>query len=223
MTKQTWTTVGAGALALAIVCTLTWSIHRSSQKRELQQRVVAVVEDSTTRLREALTLLTAGPEAHAELEAHFTALEGSVGTTQTLDASIHPALVEAAYAYVTDVHALLRRQLAVEAGRDAVRADVGELSNHLRAAGTRSPEWIHQALALKQRVEKSFLDFRMAAGGLEKSLRSLNDTSQRLGAFVPAAAVIERDPISAAEKHLLALSAQVEQQVQSARNLIAAG
>jgi hypothetical protein len=222
MTKQSWIAIGAGALALA-VCTLAWWAHRESQKRELHQQVVAVVQDSTTRLREALGLLTAGPEARAELEADFTALEASIGRTRALNASIHPALVEAAHAYVTDVHALLRRQLALHAGRDAVRADVGEIGHHLHAAGTRSPEWIGQALALKQRLEKSFFDYRLAAGGLEKSLHTLIDTSLRLQAFVPADAIIESDPIVAAQRRLLELSTEVERQVESARKLPAAG
>lgn len=223
MTKHSWITVGVGALALTIACAVAWWAYRGTQKRELQQDVVALVQDSTARLREALGLLTAGAEARAKLEAHFTALKGSVGKTQALDASIYPALVHAADAYVTDVHALLRRQLALHAGRDAVRVDIGEIHNHLRAAGTRSPDWIRQALALNQRLERSFFDYRFAAGGLEKSLRSLDDTSLRLRTFVPATVVIEEDLIFAAEKRLLELSMQIEQQVENGRKLPAGG
>ena len=219
LTKRSWVTIGVGALALAIACALAWWAYKEAQKRALQRDVVALVQDSTARLREALEVLPAGAEARAGLEAHFTALEGSVEKMQALDASMQPELVEAAYAYVTDVHALLRRQLALHAGRDAVRVDIGEINNHLRAIGTRSPEWIHQALALNQRLEKSFFDYRLAAGGLEKSLRALRDTGPRLRSFVPAAVVIEEDPMLAAEKRLLELSTQIEQQVQTARNL----
>jgi hypothetical protein len=223
MTKHSWVKVSVGALALVIACTVAWWAYRGIQKRELQREVVALVQDSTAHLREALGLLTAGAEAPAKLEAHFTALEGSIGKTQALNASIHPALVQAADAYITDVHALLRRQLALHAGRDAVRVDVGEINNHLRTAGTRSPEWIHQALALNQRLEKSFFDYRFAAGGLEKSLRALEDTSRYLRSFVPAAVVIEEDLIVAAQKRLLELSSQIEQQVVNARKLPAGG
>ena len=219
MTKHSRMTVGVAALALAAVCALAWWAYRESQKRELQQNVVAVVQDSTARLREALGLLTTGAEARAKLEADFTALEGSVGKVQRLDASIYPALVHAAGAYVTDVHALLRRELALHAGRDAVSVDIGEIDDHLRTAGTRSQDWIHQALALNKRLETSFFDYRFAAGGLEKSLRSLGETSLGLRAFVPAGMVIEEDLIVAAEKRLLELSTRVEQEVGNARRL----
>jgi len=100
------------------------------------------------------------------------------------------------------VHALLRRELALHAGRDAVRVDIGEIENHLRAAGTRSQDWISQALALNQRLQKSFFNYRFAAGGLEKSLRSLVDTSVGLRNLVPAGVVIEQDLILADAEQL---------------------
>jgi len=219
MTKHSWTTVSVGAVALALVCALGWWAYKETQKRQLQQNVVAVVQDSTTRLREAVGMLTTDAEARVKLEAHFSALEGSVGKVQRLNASINPALVQATEAYITDVHALLRRELALHAGRDAVRVDIGEIDNHLRAAGTRSQDWIHQALALNQRLQKSFFDYRFAAGGLEKSLRSLVDTSLGLRNLVPAGVVIEEDLILAAEQRLLELSTRMDQEVQNARKL----
>ncbi len=219
MTKHFRITVGVGALVLAIACALAWWVYKETQKRELQRNVVALVQDSTFRLREALGLLTAGAEVRPQLEAHFTALEGNVGKMQALNARIYPVLVQTADAYITDVQALLRRQLALHAGRDAVRIDIGEMNNHLRAAGTRSPEWIGQALALNQRLEKSFFDYRLAAGGLEKSLRALDDSSLSLRMFVPAGAVIEEDLLSATQKRLLEVSTQLEQQVENARKL----
>jgi hypothetical protein len=217
--RHSWSTVGVGALALAIASTVAWWLYRAIQKRELQQDVVALAQDSTVRLRETLGLLAAGPEARPKLEAHFSVLEGSVGKTQALDRSLSPELVRAAHAYVTDVHALLRRQLALHAGRDAVHGDIGQINHHLRAAGNRSPAWIHHALVLNQRLQRSFFDYRLAAGGLEKSLDSLRDTGPMLRTLVPATVVIEEEPVSAARKRLLELSAQMEQQVAGARTL----
>jgi hypothetical protein len=170
-------------------------------------------------LREALGLLTTDARARGKLEADFAALEGNVAETQAMNRSLNPELVSAAHAYVTDVHALLRRVLALHAGRDAVHTDIAQINNHLRAAGTRSPDWIRQALVLNQRLDKSFFDYRFAAGGLEKSLRTLHDTGQQMRAFLPAAAVVEEGSVSAAEKRLLELTAQLEQQVANAKRL----
>jgi len=219
MTKHSWIKVGVAALVLALACWLAWWAYKGVQERELQRQVIMLVQDSTVRLREALGLLTADSDGRAKLEADFAALNGIVGKTHALDLSLNQELVQAADAYVTDVQALLRRQLALHAGRDAVRVDISEISNHLRAAGTRSPEWISQALALNQRLEKSFFDYRFAAGGLEKSFHALGDTGQRLRTFVPAGAVIEQDLLVSADRNLLELSTQIEQQVKNVRKL----
>jgi hypothetical protein len=219
MTNQSWIKFGVSALALAVVGTLGMWAYNEAQRREVQRQVAALAQDSTDRLRETLGLLSAGAEARPTLEAHFAALEDAVQATRRLDASVDPGLVSAATAYVTDVHALLRRAVALHAGRDAVRSEIGAINSHLRAAGTRSTDWISQALALQQRLSSSFLDYRLAAGGLEKSLTSLRDTSQNLRSFVPPAAVIEAEQLSSAEKRVAELTAQLEPEIENAKRL----
>lgn len=219
MTNQPGIKVGVWALALAIACTMAWSVYKVAQKRMLEREVVALAQDSTARMREALGLLAAGPEARPQLEADFSAVEDNIGKTQALAASVNPKLVQAAERYATDAQTLLRRELALHAARDAVHLSIGEINSHLRAAGARSPAWISQALALKQRLEKSFFDYRLAAGGLEKSFHYLSDTGRKLQSFVPSVAVIEESQIAAMKKRLLELSAQLEQEVDKARRL----
>jgi hypothetical protein len=219
MTNQSWIKIGVAALILAIVGTLGLWAHNEAQRREVQRQIAALAQDATDRLRETLALLSAGAEARPTLEAHFAALEDAVKAMQRLDASVDPELVSAATAYVTDVHALLRRAIALHSGRDAVRSEIAAIDNHLRAAGTRSTDWISQALALQQRLSSSFLDYRLAAGGLEKSLTSLRDTSETLRSFVPAAAVIEAEQLSSAEKQVAELTAQLEPEIENAKKL----
>jgi hypothetical protein len=219
MTNQSWIKIGVAALALAVVGALGLWAYKEAQRREVQRQVAALAQDSTDRLRETLGLLSAGAEARRTLEAHFAALEDAVQATQRLDASVDPELVSAATAYVTDVHALLRRTIALHTGRDAVRSEIAAVSSHLRAAGSRSTDWISQALALQQRLSSSFLDYRLAAGGLEKSLTSLRDTSETLRSFVPAAAVIEAEQLSSAEKQVAELTAQLEPEIENAKKL----
>jgi len=219
VTKTSTIRLGIAAVVLAVALALAWWGTRTYQKRELQQEVVALVRDSTSRLQEALGLMTAGVEVRARLEASFGALQGNVEKLQSMDARLDPPLVRAAEAYITDVHALLRRQLATHGARDALRADLTEIAEHLRSAGGRSADWIKRALALKQRLEKNFFDYRFASGGLEKSLRALHDTRKGLEPLVPPTLLIYATLLSAAEKQLLEMSEQIRQQVENARKL----
>jgi hypothetical protein len=217
MKKQYW--IAVGVLALAIVCALAWWGYREVKKRELQQEVAARAQDSTTRLRDALGVLGAGAEARAVLDAHSTALKEHVETMQAFDASLRPDLVRAADAYVTDVQALLRRQLAAHAGRDAIQRDIGEINEHLRGASTRTTAWFGEALALSKRLDKSSFDYRLAAGGIEKSLDALEESGQKLRAVLPSAVTVEKDLLVKAKHRLHELSAQIEQQAKNARKL----
>ena len=219
-TKTTfWIKTGAAALVLAIACALGWWAYQGKQKRVLQEDVLALVQNSTARLREAISLMPAGAEARAKLEAGFAAVKGSVEKLQASNVSLNPPLVYAADAYITDVQALLRRQLAMVAGREAVRADIDAINEHLRAAGKRSQEWFRQALPLRQRLDKSFFDYRLAAGGLDKSLRSLANSRKDLEAQVPAELLVGQKELFAARNKLLELTTQFEQQVEAAKRL----
>ena len=221
MTKSSYLRFGiaAAVLAVALALALVWWGYKAYKKNELQQNVVVLVQDSTSRLQEALGLMTAGVEVRGRLEASFAALQVSVERLQAMDATLNPPLVRAAEAYLTDVHALLRRQLATHGGRDAVRADLTEIVAHMRSAGGRSEEWIRQALALKQRLEKNYFDYRFAAGGLEKSLLALHDTRKGLEPFIPPTLLIYASLISSAEKQLLEMSEQLKKQVENTRKL----
>ena len=207
------------ALALAIVLALGWSGYRALKRSDLQKDTLALVQDSTVLLREALGLVAAGAEVRGRLEASFAAVQTSVRRVQALDASLNPALVRAADAYVTDVHAFLRRQIETHKSRDAVRGDIVELSDHLRAAGERSTAWIGRALELKKRMEKDFFDYRFAAGGMDKSFSALRETRKSFEPLAVPASVIDELLIVEAQERVQAASAQLAKEVENARQL----
>ena len=209
----------AWVLALALVSGLGWWGHRAIKKSELQRTTLAVVQDSTVLLREALGLVAAGPEIRTRLESSSRDLEKNVQRLQSLDVSLNPPLVRAADAYVTDVQALLRRQLDTHKSRDAVRVAMNDLSDHLRAAGDRSPGWIRRALELKQRMDRDYFDYRFAAGGLDKSFSALRETRKAFDPLAVNATVVDELLITEAQERIKGASAQLDREVEAARKL----
>ena len=59
----------AWTLALALVCGSGWWAYRAVKKNELQRSTLALVQDSTVLLREALGLVAAGAEIRTRLES----------------------------------------------------------------------------------------------------------------------------------------------------------
>jgi hypothetical protein len=207
------------ALALALALGIGWWAYRTVKKSELEKTTLHLVQDSTVLLREALGLVAAGPEVRGRLEATFATLQTSVQKVHKLDASLNPPLVRAADAYVTDVHAFLRRQIETHKARDALRADVTELSDHLRSAGERSSAWIGRALELKKRLEKDFFDYRFASGGLDKSFGALRETRKAFEPLAINATVVDELLIIEAHERVKAGAAQLANEVEKARQL----
>ena len=209
----------AWALAVALVSGLGWWGYRAIKKNELQRTTLALVQDSTVLLREALGLVAAGAEVRTRLEASARDVEKNVQKVQSLNASLNPPLVRAADAYVTDVQAFLRRQLDTHKSRDAVRAAMNDLSDHLRAAGDRSQGWIRRALELKQRMDKDYFDYRFASGGLDKSFSALRETRRAFDPLAVNATVVDELLIIEAQERMKSASAQLDREIEAARKL----
>ena len=209
----------AWALALVLVSGLGWWGYRAIKKSELQTAALALVQDSTVLLREALGLVAAGSEVRSRLESSYGELQKNVQKAQALDASLNPPLVRAADAYITDVHSFLRRQIDTHKSRDAVRVDMNELSDHLRSAGERSTGWIRRALELKQRLERDYFDYRFAAGGLDKSFGALRETRKAFDPLAVRATVVDELLIIEAQERMKGATAQLDKEVEAARQL----
>ena len=219
MPKSGVVKVIAWALAVALVSGLGWWGYRAVKKSELQRATLALVQDSTVLLRESLGLVAAGAEVRSRLEGSFSDLEKNVQKVQALNASLNPPLVRAADAYVTDVQAFLRRQLDAHKSRDAVRVAMNDLSDHLRAGGDRSPAWIRRAIELKQRMEKDYFDYRFAAGGLDKSFSALRESRKAFDPLAVNATVVDELLIVEAQERMKGLTAQLDKEVEAARQL----
>lgn len=209
----------AWALALALVCGLGWWGYRTIKKNELQRTTLALVQDSTVLLREALGLVAAGAEIRTRLESSSRDIDKNVQKVQSLNASLNPPLVRAADAYVTDVQAFLRRQIDAHKSRDAVRTAMHDLSDHLRSAGDRSQGWIRRALELKQKMDADYFNYRFAAGGLDKSFSALRETRKAFDPLGINATVVDELLIVEAQERMKGSSAQLDREVEAARKL----
>jgi len=212
-------TIAIAVLALLAAASLAYWGYSAYQKRELQGVVVALVADATSRVRETLQLPQSGAEDLETLEGHFKALTAATQRLSGLDTWRDPPLSDGAEQYLGEVQALLRRQIAVRRGRDAVLADVSALAEHLLATRGRSSNWVGEAIARKQRLERDIFDYRLAAGGLEKSLKALPDARQRLAPLVAPMPLLEDRLLSDARARLSEATKQIEQRVAVAGEL----
>lgn len=210
--------VAAAVVLLAVIAIAYWG-HSGYKKREMRGAVAALVAEASSRLRDALQPRAAGADELERLEGHFKALASIAQRLSQLEIRRDPPLGEAAQQYVDEAHALLRRQLAVQRASDKLRADLNALTEHIGAARVRSSDWIREAVALKQQMDRDFFDYRLAEGGLQKGLQALPDASRELAPLLAATPLIEDGLLADARKRLDQASVQFTERVEAARKL----
>lgn len=206
------------ALLLALLG-LAYLGYSAYKKRELQASVLALVDLATARVAESLAPADSTADTLERLEAHLSALESANRRLAALEGWRDPPLAERAGRYLGEAQALLRRVVALRRGYATVLGALDALTGHIAAARWRSRDWIREALALKQAMERDYFEFRLVEGGLRKSLRSLPEARDQLAPLVAQTRLVEDGALSEAGERLDKSVTQLAARVDAARTL----
>ncbi len=166
----------------AVIGYTMWGQH---QKLQQERAVTALVADTTTQLRQALTA--------APTREMFSRIDGNL---RSLKAPRQPELADAAEHYILGAREIVRRRL--DAARFAQHAAAGRqaLNAHMNAAGggRRGEAWFRTALDLKKKVEREHFELDVTLKALYELLGSLPDAEKRLA---PHRALLLEEPLRA--------------------------
>ena len=193
--------------------------YSAFKRNELKTNVLALVDDATVRVNASLAMADPEPDTLERLNAHFSALGAADRRLAGLERWRDPPLAERAGRYLEEAQALLRRLIALRRGHEAVLADLGALASHIAAARWRSRDWIREALALKQALERDYFDLRLVEGGLRKSLRSLPEARDLLSPLVAPMKLVEDRALAETGARLDRSTVLLAAQVEAARTL----
>ncbi|HKW37777.1 MAG TPA: hypothetical protein VJO54_08215 [Burkholderiales bacterium] len=211
-----------GLAVLALVSALgAWGL--SAYRKTQQHKAVGVlVRDSSDRLEAALALKpeAASPETVAKLDEQAQEVDRHVIDLRDMSASPDRALAGAAEEYLLTVRQILREEAASHRYHIQVSATEEKLRDHMRGAARRSKGWIDEAVRAKDRMEKSYFDYRVSAEALERLLASYPPTRKKMAAQLRVP-LLDDDTVEAARKRTLAASRRVAANVEQARQLAA--
>jgi len=163
----------------AVIGYTMWGQH---QKLQQERAATALVADTTTQLRQALT---ATPTREM-----FSRIDGNL---RSLKAPRQPELADAAEHYILGAREIVRRRL--DAARFAQHAAAGRqaLSAHMNAAGggRRGEAWFRTALDLKKKVEREHFELDVTLKALYELLGSLPDAQKRLAPRIQPALLLD--------------------------------
>ncbi len=158
-----------------------YTMYGKYQRLQQERAVTALVADTTTQLRQALT---ATPTKEI-----FSRIDGNL---RSLKAPRQPELADAAEHYILGAREIVRRRLDAARHAQQAAANRQALAAHMSAAGGRRGEaWFRTALDLKKRVEREHFDLDITLKALQELLGSLPDAEKRLAPHVQPALLLE--------------------------------
>ena len=215
----------AGAAALVVLAGAAWLAHGAWQKRRLDAQVAQLVGEAGARLQATLGADINAPSTDLvqKLDQSIRETDAGLGALRAASARPDRPLVEAADDYLLTVLEVLRRQAGSARGRLKFAESHRALAAHLAQAGQRSGNWMSEAVFLRQRMDKDFFDYQIAAMSLGNLLKGYPDSYKKIAARLPGA-VLPSDA-SAKEARARALDAvsATRQEYEKAKQLVAPG
>jgi len=215
----------AGAAALVVLAGAAWVAHGAWQKRKLDAQVAQLVGEAGARLQATIATDINAPSADlvARLDQSIKETDAGLETLRAASARPDRALVEAADDYLLTVLEVLRRQAGSALGRRKFVESHKALAEHLAHAAQRNGAWMSQAVTLRQRMDKDFFDYQLAATSLGNLLKGYPDSYKRIASRVPGAGL----PTDAAAKEAQARAMQsldaTRLEYEKAKQLVAPG
>ena len=194
MTRHSgFTTRTAALVAAALVVAAAlgyWSIN-AYRTAQLHRSVVALVEDTSRRLKEALAVemekeAVETPRTVTLLDEHAQEVDKNVIELRRLNGAGDRDLVNSAEEYMLTVRQILRNQAASHRYHIQVLTGDRALRDHMGRANKRSAGWIQEAVRAKDRLERAYFDYRLSADAFGRLLgtypRARGSLAQRVGA-----------------------------------------
>lgn len=180
--KIDWRNPAITAVAAAVVLIIAgpgYWFYSESQK-EAQREVVAVIVAETTQAI-GLAISIRGAEGEAgQLDAMVADAERWIAALRDAPKKREPEVFESAGSYAVDAQRVMRRQAEVVRTRAKTAQSQNALMAHMAQAGNRSGEWIAEAVARRQRLEKDYYDFRAASTAYSSALDAMPATRKRV-------------------------------------------
>lgn len=148
--------------------------RKDAQRQEVAQRV------SETSRGLGLAISMRGAEGEVQqLETLVADADKRIAFLKALPRRYEPKMVEAAEQYIVDAQRVVRRQALLVKARAVAATAQNALMQHMGRSESRSDDWIKEAVALRQKLEKEFFEYRAAATGFASALDAM-PASRRL-------------------------------------------
>lgn len=210
--------IAGAAAALVLAVGLGW-LWGAKKTHDLESNSRGGIAAATAGLQAALALAPDAPDALATLEAQGKTIGQYLAALRREDGARNRPLAEAAELYLVDAQAILRNQANAVRARSAALASRRALAAHIGHAAGRGQGWIQQALALKEKAERDYFDYRTSMNAFAELLKAHRETQDKVRAALPAARLLEEPVRQAAYQRALEAEQQAAAELERIRQM----
>ena len=213
--------IAAAAIAAALAA--YWG-YGAYQQRQLRESVGTALKGSADHLRAAVT--AEGDPATADrlelakkLDGYAAAADGAIAQVKSLPVRRNRALTDDADGYLVTVREIFRKQAGMNRAYRLHTESLGALRDHMRS-DNRTGAWVAQAVVAKDRAERDFRDYRMAATAYVMLLEGLPATEKKVERAIGAGSLAPPDQLTQVRAKVLATVKDAEKELDFARRLV---
>lgn len=192
-------TVAICAVAIALAAAIGYWAYGAHQKRAFDGAVIALLDETASRLEEGLEAGSAGELA--QFEARAQAADASLQALRRLDARANRALGDAADEYLLSARETLRRQAERRRLQLALAESAQALRRHMRS-DNRTGAWVEQAVNAKERVNRDYRGYRLSTEALDALLRDLPASQRKIAPWIEARRLLTEERLTKARERI---------------------
>jgi hypothetical protein len=211
-------------VAVAVAAGIGYWGYGAYQKRQLHHSVATVLKSSAGDLRAAMAAESApAPGDRLELakkvDGYAATADSAIARIKRLPVRRDTALTDDADGYLVTVREVFRKQAVMNRSYQLHTDSLRALNEHMRV-DNRTGAWVGQAVIAKDRAERNFRDYRMAATAYVMLLEGLPATEKKVERVIGAESLAPPEQLTQARAKILATVKDAEKEIDFARRLV---
>jgi len=217
-------TKAMAATAAVVVALLGYWGYGAYQTRQLRNSVGTLLKGSAEHLRAAVAAEgSSGPADRLEraksADGYAAAADSAIVQVKRLPVQRNRALADDADGYLVTVREIFRKQAVMNRSYQLQADSLRALNEHMRV-DNRTGSWVGQAVIAKDRAERDFRDYRLAATSYVMLLEGLPATEKKVERAIGAESPVPPEQLTQVRAKVLATVKDAEKQIDFARRLV---
>jgi len=217
-------TIIISAVAVCVAAGIGYWGYGAYKKRELNTAVTGMLKNAGARVRDGLNIESGPPptdraETAKKLEAAAAATQNDFSEMRRMAVERDRLLTDNAESYLIHVREMLLKQAASQRSYQLHTQSALVLGEHMQR-DNRTGTWVSQAVAIKDKAEKDFRDYRIATTAYSALLKSFPQAQRKIAPYTAPADLVDDQLVEKAGARSAETLQRAEAEMEKLRKMV---